>query len=125
MEPIRYHTQHIERSWRELKRVLTRCNCPRVSTSYIGEWMYRTNILSREGGIQQQFCRFMRDIGRAYPGIGYIPITRDIEDLKKIDLHMEATGRHINKNGSFENRQFKTALCRASTFLCSYNYNII
>lgn len=36
MESIRYHTQHIERSWRELKRVLTRCNCPRVSTSYIG-----------------------------------------------------------------------------------------
>ncbi|XP_029347658.1 uncharacterized protein LOC115034690 [Acyrthosiphon pisum] len=82
MEPIRYHTQHIERSWRELKRVLTRCNCPRVSTSYIGEWMYRTNILNREGGIQQQFCRFMRDIGRAYPGIGYIPMTRDIEDCQ-------------------------------------------
>lgn len=82
LEPIRYHTQHIERSWRELKKFLVRCNCPRVSTSYIGEWMYRTNILNREGGVQAQFEKFMADIARAYPGLGFHPMSRYIDNCE-------------------------------------------
>ena len=79
-ELICYHTQHIERSWRELKRILTRCNCKRVADSYIGEWMYRTNILNRLPTTSDRFKRFMDDVARAYPGIGYEPMKRDIDD---------------------------------------------
>lgn len=71
LQPIRYHTQHVERSWRELKRILTRCNSKDVAASFVGEWMYRANILERSGNIEAQFKTFMADIARAYPGIGY------------------------------------------------------
>lgn len=82
LAPIRYHTQHIERAWRELKIILTRCNSKSVADSYIGEWMYRTNILDRCGSVQDQFVRFMYDVARAYPGIGFNPMTRDIENCQ-------------------------------------------
>lgn len=81
-QPIRYHTQHVERSWRELKRILTRCNSKAIANSYIGEWMYRVNILERTGNVEAQFKKFMADIARAYPGVGYQPMIRDIDNCQ-------------------------------------------
>ncbi|KAL5236538.1 hypothetical protein ACI65C_003948 [Semiaphis heraclei] len=71
---IRYHTQHIERAWRELKRILTRCNSKSVADSYIGEWMYRTNILDRCGSVQDQFSSLQN-----YNHHHYLPTSPTLE----------------------------------------------
>jgi len=71
-----------ERPWIELKHILTRYNCKRVADSYIGEWMYRTNILNRLPIASDWFNRFMYDIERVYPGIGCNPMTRNIENCQ-------------------------------------------
>lgn len=65
-QPIQNHTQHVERSWRELKKILSKCNSKNIADSYIDEWMYRTNILDPIGNIQAQFqkCVYVIKINR-------------------------------------------------------------
>lgn len=78
MTPFRNHTQNIERAWRSLKEVLPR-SCKRQKIEqYIGEWMYRNNILKGISGDNAKFERFLRDIARSYPGYGLHMMNLDL-----------------------------------------------
>lgn len=62
------HTNTIERQWRELKKALRTCRSePRVPI-YIGEFLYRRNVLRHIPTLGQQLGRFLEDIRRVYPG---------------------------------------------------------
>ncbi|KAK4875401.1 hypothetical protein RN001_011823 [Aquatica leii] len=80
VQPFRIHTNNAKRSWRELKSILTKCNGLQVTEGYIGEWMYRKNILDENATITEKFFRFCNDVARAYPGIGKNPMQIDIEN---------------------------------------------
>lgn len=70
MQPFRNRTQNIERSWRSLKARLRSCVSLDLVEKYIGEWMYRKNVLDRLPHYRAKFERFLTDIARAYPGVG-------------------------------------------------------
>ncbi|KAK4872528.1 hypothetical protein RN001_014557 [Aquatica leii] len=76
--PFRIHTNTCERFWRELKKTLQSCNSVDLAENYIGEWMYRKNILDNIQGRTAKFLRFMEDVRRAYPGIGRNPMMADL-----------------------------------------------
>lgn len=84
MEPIRFHTQIAENSWRYLKQVLRKCSEPRYAKEYLGEWMYRKNILETHSTMREKVQRFLDDCRRAYPGVGQNPMT---EDYDMCDCH--------------------------------------
>lgn len=65
---VKVHTNKIERVWRELKAALRTCRRRRAVPRYIGEFLYRKNILNRLQTKTEMFLRFMRDIARVYPG---------------------------------------------------------
>lgn len=46
------------------------------------ERMYRRNILDKEESGKAQFLRFMRDIHRAFPGIGLVPMNLNLEECR-------------------------------------------
>ena len=70
MEPVRIHTQNIERLWRHLKKSLRKCQSVELVESYVGEFLYRYNILKGIPGDRRRLVRFLSDTGRAYPGVG-------------------------------------------------------
>ncbi|KAF5308232.1 hypothetical protein FQR65_LT18243 [Abscondita terminalis] len=76
--PFRVHTNNCKRSWRNLKVTLRSCTSLDHASGYVGEWMYRHNILVGYLGRTAKFLRFMEDLGRAYPGIGRIQMDADI-----------------------------------------------
>lgn len=78
LEPFRIHTQNCERSWRGLKQVCRTSNMLQYVPDYIGEWMYRKNILERIPTVGERFQRFLTDVGRAYPGLGRVAMDADI-----------------------------------------------
>ncbi|KAK9732137.1 hypothetical protein QE152_g12989 [Popillia japonica] len=78
--PFRSHTQTIERCWRDLKQSIGNGKRVDYSEEYIGEWIYRKNILGNVDGGAARFERFMNDIRRAYPGIALRPMQRDLEE---------------------------------------------
>lgn len=82
--PFRCHTQTVERTWRELKRVLSPYTQGDTVDEYIGEWMYRKNNLSQVPNQKGQFFRFMSDIRRAYPGVG---LEKMKDDKRTCDCH--------------------------------------
>uniref|UniRef100_V5GTL7 ISXO2-like transposase domain-containing protein n=1 Tax=Anoplophora glabripennis TaxID=217634 RepID=V5GTL7_ANOGL len=85
--PFRNHTQTIERAWRDLKECLKTTNSMEYASEYIGEWMYRKDILERNLNMKEKFEKFLRDIRRAYPGIGKKPMKKSFEDLLDCDCH--------------------------------------
>ncbi len=62
------HTNTIERQWRELKKALRTCRSPRRVPPYIGEFLYRRNVLRHLPTSGQKFARILEDIRRIYPG---------------------------------------------------------
>ncbi|KAI4470858.1 hypothetical protein MML48_1g16812 [Holotrichia oblita] len=78
--PFRDHTQNIERCWRDLKSLIGPSTKENVVYLYLGEWMYRKNVLNRIDTFAGQMERFMHDIRRAYPGLGRRPMQLDIRD---------------------------------------------
>lgn len=77
-QPFRKHIQTIERSLQELKRRASFCSSLADAPNYIGEFMYRKNILSQYSTKAQIFRRFLEDIGKAYPGLGRVPMNADV-----------------------------------------------
>jgi hypothetical protein len=75
------HTSTLERSWRFLKSFLRTCRRPRMIPNYIGEYLYRTNVIRDvPGGFGHQLLHFLYDVGRVYPGLTGNPIqTEDCE----------------------------------------------
>ena len=82
--PVRYHTQHVERMWRDLKQTLRSCTSLEHMESYIGWWMYKRNILAHETTIGGKFRRFCQDIRRVYPGIGQNPMLANMDNCRCI-----------------------------------------
>lgn len=78
--PVRYHTQNGERSWENLKKTLRTCNSLELAEGYVGEWMYRSNILNRIPESGPRFGRFLDDMRRAYPGIGKQKMSETLDD---------------------------------------------
>ncbi len=77
------HTNTLERSWRDLKHgFLRNCRSIEMVPNYIGEYLYRRNILDdvpdHKHLIGVKMYRFFEDVRKVYPGPGKIPIT--IED---------------------------------------------
>jgi len=62
------HTNRIERIWRDLKAALRTCRRRRAVPWYIGEFMYRKNILGPLKSTTERFLRIVADIARVYPG---------------------------------------------------------
>lgn len=79
-EPFRIHTQHIERSWQGLKKIIGNMRNVDEINEYIGEWMYRQNVLKNYTSPNTRFSRFMGDIARAYPGMGSVPMHNNLLD---------------------------------------------
>lgn len=79
VEPVQYHTRGIEREWRKLKDKVSGCNNLRMVDSYVGEWMYRCNILRHIPTRREKFQRFLKDMARVWPGIGAEPMSLDID----------------------------------------------
>lgn len=67
---VKIHTNTIERQWLELKRHCRTCRSQRRLKWYMGEFMYRKNILRNLNSDAARFRRFIRDIHRVYPGPG-------------------------------------------------------
>lgn len=62
------HTNTVERQWRELKKALATCrSIPRVPM-YIGEFLYRRNVLRHLPSYGEQLAQFLQDLRRQYPG---------------------------------------------------------
>lgn len=87
MQPYRDHTNTVERSWRDLKEYLRTTNNVNTADQYIGEWMYRRNILDKIPNQKDKLTRFLRDIARVYPGIGKLPMRKRYEDIDDCDCH--------------------------------------
>lgn len=64
------HINTCERMWRDLKAKLRTCRTPAMVPAYIGEYLYRKNILKDYIGWGNQFERLLADIVRVYPGPG-------------------------------------------------------
>lgn len=77
-QPFRYHVKTTQRNWHTLKKKTSFCTSLADAPNYIGEFMYRKNILSQYRTRAEIFRRFMEDIGKAYPGLGRIPMNTDI-----------------------------------------------
>ncbi|KAF9419654.1 hypothetical protein HW555_003932 [Spodoptera exigua] len=60
------HTNTIERQWLELKRQCRTCRSQRRLKWYMGEYMYRQNILKSLPSDAARFRRLLRDIHRIY-----------------------------------------------------------
>ncbi|KAF5300118.1 hypothetical protein FQA39_LY19154 [Lamprigera yunnana] len=60
MEPFRVHTNGCKRSWQDLKKTLKTCNSLHLSEGYIGKWMYRKNVLTRNSTLTDKFFRFFQ-----------------------------------------------------------------
>lgn len=73
MEPVRFHIQKAENSWKSLKKILRKCRTVRDANSYLGEWMYRQNILGDYLTMTDKFQRFLTDCRRTHPGVGLNP----------------------------------------------------
>jgi len=69
---VQVHTNTLERSWRFLKQGLRTCRSVPMLPNYIGEYLYRNNILRQIGKHRRfdgrKFLRFMQDVRRVYPG---------------------------------------------------------
>lgn len=65
---VKVHTNTIERQWLELKRHCRSCRSTRRLKWYMGEYMYRQNILKTLPSEAAMFRRLLRDIHRVYPG---------------------------------------------------------
>ncbi|KAI4455451.1 isxo2-like transposase domain [Holotrichia oblita] len=80
--PFRSHTQTIERCWRDLKQQIDNGKRGRYADDYVGEWIYRRNILANIDNNDRaaRFERFMNDIRRAYPGVGLRLMQRDLDE---------------------------------------------
>ncbi|KAF9419672.1 hypothetical protein HW555_003950 [Spodoptera exigua] len=67
---VKIHTNTIERQWRELKQHCRSCRSQRRLKWYMGEYMYRHNILKQLPSEAARFRRLLRDMHRVYPGLG-------------------------------------------------------
>lgn len=66
------HTNTIERQWRELKKHVRTCRSVARMPLYIGDFLYRRNILRHHRRLGDKMERFLQDIRRVYPGaVGY------------------------------------------------------
>lgn len=65
---VKVHTNTIERQWLELKRHCRTCRSDSKIKWYMGEYMYRQNILKLLPSDAARFRRLLRDIHRVYPG---------------------------------------------------------
>lgn len=65
---VKIHTNNIERQWRELKKHTRSCRSQQRLKWYMGEYMYRHNILRPLPSDAARFRRLLRDIHRVYPG---------------------------------------------------------
>lgn len=75
---VKVHTNTLERHWRELKKSLRTCRSVEFIPNYIGEHLYRTNILSpfsHRRSMGHKFLEFLRDVSRVYPGPCNKPIS--------------------------------------------------
>ena len=62
------HINTVERQWRELKKALRTCRSrPRVPL-YVGEFLYRRNVLRHLTSRGAKLRRFLEDMRRMYPG---------------------------------------------------------
>lgn len=80
--PFRHHVQTIEKNWQELKKKTTYCPSVADAPYYIGEFMYRKNILCQYRTKAEMYRRFLEDIGRAYPGLGRVPMNVDVANCE-------------------------------------------
>ncbi|KAI5639423.1 ISXO2-like transposase domain-containing protein [Phthorimaea operculella] len=67
---VKVHTNTVERQWRELKKHCRSCRSVERLKWYMGEYMYRHNVLKCLPNDAARFRRFLRDIHRVYPGYG-------------------------------------------------------
>ncbi|XP_022819098.1 uncharacterized protein LOC111351411 [Spodoptera litura] len=67
---VKIHTNTLERQWLELKRHCRTCRSQRRLKWYMGEYMYRHNILRQLPSDAARFRRLLRDMHRVYPGLG-------------------------------------------------------
>lgn len=88
MVHYRHHTQNIGKCWRDMKEQLRSTQIVATAENHLGEYMYRRNVLNEFEGLNYKFSRFLRDIARAYPGIGkkLMKLSR-AEILKGCDCH--------------------------------------
>ncbi|CAG4990268.1 unnamed protein product [Colias eurytheme] len=70
MVRVKVHTNTIERQWLEIKRHCRTCRSVQRLKWYMGEYMYRQNILKSLPSDAARFRRLLRDIHRVYPGVG-------------------------------------------------------
>ncbi|KAF9801728.1 hypothetical protein SFRURICE_014882 [Spodoptera frugiperda] len=67
---VKIHTNTLERQWLELKRHCRTCRSQRRLKWYMGEYMYRHNVLKDLPSDAARFRRLLRDMHRVYPGLG-------------------------------------------------------
>ncbi|KAJ8927788.1 hypothetical protein NQ314_019667 [Rhamnusium bicolor] len=87
MQPFRNNTDNIRSAWVNLKSQIGSSYSIDNVRQYIGEWMYRRNILQEIKDDNGRFERFLRDVGRAHPGLGKVPMRTQYEDILKCDCH--------------------------------------
>lgn len=83
--PYRNHIQNIKSTWERLKVLLGTSSRVSINTyinMYLGEFMYRENILKGCDGFGGRLQRFLQDIKQAYPGIGRVAMAQNIEDCQ-------------------------------------------
>uniref|UniRef100_A0A2H1W6B0 SFRICE_033099 n=1 Tax=Spodoptera frugiperda TaxID=7108 RepID=A0A2H1W6B0_SPOFR len=67
---VKILTNTLERQWLELKRHCRTCRSQHRLNWYMGEYMYRHNILKDLPSDASRFRRLLRNMHRVYPGLG-------------------------------------------------------
>lgn len=80
-KPYRIHIQNMKNVWKRLKELIDDDINRELLPEYLGEFMYRQNVL-RDLPKKDQFQRFCQDIQRAYPGIGKKPMTDNYDECQ-------------------------------------------
>lgn len=65
-----------------LKNELGVCTSIIHADAYIGEWMYRQNILGDIQSVTGRFMRFCQDIKREYPEISKISMAAELQNCQ-------------------------------------------
>ncbi|KAJ8923461.1 hypothetical protein NQ315_002020 [Exocentrus adspersus] len=88
VQPFRKHTHNLTKVWIDLKMHLKTLDNVALADQYIGEYMYRQNVL-KEYGLRSKegFIRFLHDINRVYPGIGRKGMKNRFENILDCNCH--------------------------------------
>ncbi|KAJ8948203.1 hypothetical protein NQ318_010479 [Aromia moschata] len=87
LQPFRISVQNMKRAWRDLKSLTKSSFVEEHLDAYLGEWLYRKNVLGEIEGEKEKFERFLRDRRRVYPGVGKKAMRVRYEDIMDCDCH--------------------------------------